>query len=385
MDEQNRFDRVVASLLDAQLDDSYWPTASALFDDACDLQGNHLAVIRGDHPGNAEFLFGKLYKHGEPDDELEQRYIRDYFPIDDRLPRYFRMKERELVHVSSMFSTAELKSSLTYNDFLLPTGAGNSINVHMVGKSDLHVVMLLVRDGSKSDWSSEQLTMIRRLLPHIHQFVRVRQALADTQTGAISSAAEALTAKRTGIVLLDSNHRIVEVNDYARQLLISGDTLSAKAGFLVAQYPNETAIQNLLLPNSSASQSASRRGGSMLLQGTDGSRLVVHVAPYSRNDRVNSDGVLDVAYAVLIVDPWERFNVDADVVANALDLTPVQARVIAALASGATVNEIAKQSFRTEATIRWHLKQMMARFGYSSQVELIRLVLTLPGVFNRSD
>ena len=385
MDEQDRFDRVVASLLDAQLDDSYWPTASSLFDEACGLLGNHLAVIRGDNPGNAEFLFGKLYKRGEADDELDQLYVRDYFPIDDRLPRYFKMADRELAHVSSMYSVAERKTSPIYNEFLLPTGAGNAINAHMTAKNDLHVVMALVRDGNKSDWSSEQLTMIERLLPHIRQFVRVRQALVDAQTGAITSAAQALSAKQMGIVFLDRRLRILEVNEYARKILTEGSTLSVRAGCLVSRDLDETALLNLLLSNASSLEIANRRGGSMLARRPDRQSLVLHVAPFSQNELVRTEDIFGVACMVLITDPMERFNVDADVVAQALDLTPVQARVLAALAAGATVNEVAMQSYRTEATIRWHLKQMMARFGYSSQVDLIRLVLTLPGVFNHAN
>lgn len=39
---------------------------------------------RGERRDNAEFLFGKLYKRGEPDEELERRYVEDYFAIDER-------------------------------------------------------------------------------------------------------------------------------------------------------------------------------------------------------------------------------------------------------------------------------------------------------------
>ena len=46
MSEQSAFERIVASLHDAMLDDSHWPTTSALIDEACDLTGNALLVPR---------------------------------------------------------------------------------------------------------------------------------------------------------------------------------------------------------------------------------------------------------------------------------------------------------------------------------------------------
>ena len=175
----------MASLREAQLDDTRWPAASALVDDACGMMGNHLAIIRGDNRNSAEFLFGKLYKRGEPDEELEQLYIRDYFAIDERIPRFFRMPDGQLSHVSAMFTDQELVASPTYNDFVVPTGAGNSLNVRMAGPGGLHIVMSLVRSGDPSCWTSESVGTVRRLLPHIRHFVRVRQALADAGTGAV--------------------------------------------------------------------------------------------------------------------------------------------------------------------------------------------------------
>ena len=39
MSEQSAFERIVASLHDAMLDDSHWPATSALIDEACGVDG----------------------------------------------------------------------------------------------------------------------------------------------------------------------------------------------------------------------------------------------------------------------------------------------------------------------------------------------------------
>lgn len=73
------------------------------------------------------------------------------------------------------------------------------------------------------------------------------------------------------------------------------------------------------------------------------------------------------AAMVLIVDPLDRPRVNPDRLSGALDLTPAQAHVAAAVASGGTVQSIAASSHRSEAVVRWHLKQIMARLGCSAK------------------
>ena len=379
MDQRERFERVVASLREAELDDARWPAASAHFDEICELQGNHLAVISGDRPENAEFLFGKLYKRGEPDEELERLYVERYFAIDERFPRYLRMADGQLTHVSAMFTDQERAASATYNEFLVPTGAGNSLNAHMTGSGGLHIIMQLVRSGDPAGWTTEQIGMIRRLLPHIRHFVRIRQALAQAGAGAVRTAADALAARRIGILLLDRQGRIVDANDHARNLLCAGDGLTDRGRCLGAIHPVD--VDRLATLLGAALERGHAEGGTMSVRRRVRPSLAVHVSPMGANNLADFGAIGGCAAMVLIVDPLDRPQVDAWRLAQALDLTPSEARVAAALASGETVRSIAAASNRSEAVVRWHLKQMTARLGLVGQTDLVRLVLTTPGVF----
>ena len=74
MSEQSAFERIVASLHDAMLDDSHWPTTSALIDEACDLTGNALLVPEGP-PDDLRVLFVGLYYRGQRRLDLEREYL----------------------------------------------------------------------------------------------------------------------------------------------------------------------------------------------------------------------------------------------------------------------------------------------------------------------
>lgn len=73
--------------------------------------------------------------------------------------------------------------------------------------------------------------MIERLLPHIRQFVHVRDVLVGAKVlGA--SLSGLLETTRCGVIHLDPRGRIVETNDRALGILRQADGLSDQGGFL---------------------------------------------------------------------------------------------------------------------------------------------------------
>ena len=47
MNHRDAFERILASLYDAMLDDTRWPAATALIDETCGLTGNGILVAEG--------------------------------------------------------------------------------------------------------------------------------------------------------------------------------------------------------------------------------------------------------------------------------------------------------------------------------------------------
>ena len=80
MSEGAPFDRMLAALHDAALDDAQWPAASAVFDDVCRTKGNFLAYARGPSQRDVEIDFIWLYYRGERHHDLEREYTHVYYP-----------------------------------------------------------------------------------------------------------------------------------------------------------------------------------------------------------------------------------------------------------------------------------------------------------------
>ena len=377
MSERDAFDRILASLHEAMFDDAHWLPTAALIDDACRTKGNMLTFAEGNTQEDVEIYYARFCFHGEHNKELEREYFRHYFPRDERIPRVRNLPDSQLVHVPDLYTDQERKTSPAYNEVLPVGGAQNGLNVRLEGPSGSRIVWAICDSIATDGWSSDQLDMIRRLLPHIRQFVRVRQALVDAGAAG-TSLARILDNSRFGIIQLARRGQIVAINDLARDLLRGGDTLFDRGGFLHARSPaDDDELQKLLaraLPRdgqgTSASMLAKRR--SVL------PRLILHVSPVGGAQM--DFRPRHVAALVLVVDPARRARIDPKLVMAALDLTPAESQVAAMLAEGKTPRDIAAATGRKESTIRWHMQNIFIKHGISRQVELVRLVSPLADV-----
>ena len=235
MGDQDAFERTVASLHDAMLDDSRWPGASTLIDEACGLTGNDLIVSEGPKD-DVRVLFVGAYCRGQRREDQERDYLENYYPTDERVPRVCRLPDSRLVHVEDLLTAEELKTSPTYNEMLLRTGGQDSMNARLDGPDGSSIIWGL-RDPVASDgWGSARIAMVEGLLPHIRQFVRVRQALVRAEARNTTVTA-LLDNPRVGVLHLDRRGRIIEANDRARSILRHGDGLADGNGTLRARAP----------------------------------------------------------------------------------------------------------------------------------------------------
>ena len=376
MSQQDAFDHIVAALHDTALNDRLWPHTSALIDEAVGMWGSHLAIESGHTRDDAEFVFGDAYSHGELL-EMGRMYANTYFPHDERVTRLLHLPDNRVFHTTQVYTEQELKTSPTYNELLCRFGAGSGLNLRMDGPDGLHIIWAFTDPDDPHGWRSEQIALIQQLLPHIRQFVRVRQALASAEalgTSLISLLDNALL----GVLFLDRHGTIVEANTPGLRILRRGDSVVDRDGGLCARFPTDNAKLQRLLARALPHWGQTVSSGSMTVRRPSGKLpLTLHISPVTHRADF---GARRVAALVLLVDPAQRPQVDPAFLATTLGLSRAESRVAAALAAGHSVRDIAVTTYRTQAAVRWHLKQMYAKLGLSRQADLVRLVLSTVGV-----
>ena len=375
MSRYDTFNRILTSLHQATFDDAQWLDASRLINEACGAVGNALVVADANEE-LPRILFAGFYGSTERRDDLERLYFNDYYPWDERVPRARQLPDGQLVHVHELYSAEELRTSRTYNEALPRMDGQRSLNVRLDGPGGTNILWVLADPVEPVGWGSAQIEMVQSLMPHIRHFVSVRQAVAGA--GALgSSLAKLLDNTRVGVMHLDRSGRIVEANGRARRLLKRADGIFEVDGSLRARSPAENKRLEQVLARGLPESPGSAANGSTTVRRAPGvPSLMVHVHPVTP-EREMDLGLRDVSAVVLVVDPGSPPDVDPELVAKALGLTPSQSQVAALLAQGKTVRGIASLTGRRENAVHFLLKQGYKKLGISRQTELVRLVLSL--------
>ncbi len=373
MSDQDAFERILSAMYDAMLDDTRWPAASALVDEACGLKGNSLMVGEGPKDDIRATCVGSYYR-GQRRQEIEREYLEDYHPADERVPRFRQLPEGRLVHVTDLYTTEELKTSPTYNEVLRRADKQDSLNVRFDGPDGSHIAWCPADPVDSDGWGTSRLAMVAELLPHVRQFVRVRQAVVCAL--ARRGAAGLLDNLRMGVIHLDRRGRIIDVNDRARGILRRGDGLSDRRGELCVREPSDRGRLDRLLRDALPATGAAAVSSSMQLRRLPGlPPFTVHIKPLAV--RQPDYGARHVAAQVLIVEPGRRHRVDPDRVAGMLELTPAESEVAVSLAEGGSVRDIAEATGRTTAAISCQVKRICRKHSISRQADLVRLVRSL--------
>ncbi len=375
MSDQDAFDRILASLYEAMLDDAYWPTTSALIDEACGMQGNGLVVGAGPEDDN-RVLFTQGYYRGERREDLEREYLEVYHSIDERVPRVRQLPDSRVAHITELYTDEELKTSPAYNESMLRLSSQDSLNVRLDGPDGSHITLVTADPVTRGGWASSQLTLIERLLPHIRQFIRIRQTLVGAEALGVSML-DLLDTTRIGVVHLDQRGRIMEANDRARHILRHGDGMVERGGFLRARFPAdhvrlERLLAGALPPAGGVSGSMALRRAATLMP------FVVHVKPVIGQQ--SNFGARRVAALVLLVEPGRQSHIDPGLVAETLGLTVTESQIAVWLTEGKSVREMAGMVGRTPSAVHYHLHHIYQKLRLSGQADVVRLVLSLAEV-----
>ena len=375
MKHEDRLQRILVLLNESMLDDGRWPQTSALIDEAIGARGSALTFADEPTEGNVRILFSKCFYRGVDRAAWQRDYFRYYQSDDEHVPRVRVLPDGKIVSVPDLFSEQELKTSRMYNEALVRFAGQNGLRVRLDGPRRSLIVWGIQNPMHGNGWSFAQVDLVRRLLPHLRQYVRVRSALADSEALG-TSVAELLDSTRLGVIQLGPEGRILEANDMAAALLRRCDGLYDDKRVLRAATAEENSrLQNLVARALPRLAEFGVSGSMMVSRPSLASRLALHVKPVANRELDYRSR--NVTALVLIVDPQSRTAVEPALVQSMLDLTPAESEVVSLLAQGRTLRQIAAMSGREYNTVRTHLHHVSVKLGVSRQFEIAQLALAL--------
>lgn len=240
-------------------------------------------------------------------------------------------------------------------------------------------VVALHRTRRDGDFSDDAVRALDRLKPHLYRALDIgrRLRLATAPQSDTWSPAEAVLP--WGLIEVSSELRVRRTNALAERVLGAGDGLGTAGGRLVAEATApDRRLRDLLQRAIRTSSGGSGGAGGYVSIPRPSGRLpyTVLVTPVGR-DRVALTAA-STAAMVFVADPELVPAADGEALRDLFGLTPAEARVVAGIAAGESLRQIAGATGTGYQTVRTLLARAMPKIGVSSQTGVVRQLALLP-------
>lgn len=239
-------------------------------------------------------------------------------------------------------------------------------------------VVSVLGSGRRAPFGAAETELLQTLIPHLRRAVELRSRF-DLEDRSRSIAQEVIEGMLTGVVLLDDAGAVLTANATARRIAEARDGLHFARGRLRATAgADDEALQAAVAEAIAISEQRDAPGGVAL-----GVRRPSGARPYavvvSPGASAAPGTVFRIASAIVLIgDPDSVLASAEHAVMQVYGLTPSEARLACAVASGETLESYAQARGINVSTARWTMKQALAKTGARRQADLVRMLLTGP-------
>jgi len=262
------------------------------------------------------------------------------------------------------FSEEAMAEDWLYRDYLWPLGLGYAAATHISVPNGDTLILSVERQRDHGPFEGAEVDALTALRPHLArsamiaarlEFERIRGANQAMQMTGLPSAAvaadgtvidcNALFSALSEQILILANDRLQFANPAAHALLASAlERARSGTGDAII------ASRSFPMPRTAHSEPG-----------------VVHILPVRGEAR-------DLFYRTalfVVVTPLSRGNVaPSEIIQGLFDLTVTEAKIAGAIAAGKEPSQIALESGVSVETVRFHLKSIFAKTGFSRQADL---------------
>lgn len=269
--------------------------------------------------------------------------------------------ERSRDHPCNAFCTEWCQRS----DVCYVLGASFSIAGGEVGQ------LRLLRDRAGGCFEPGTRSRVAALLPHLRRALQLRQRV-DQAALLERVNASALDGAMMAAFVVDAELQLLHANARGRAMLEPGGTLRLSRGRLTAPAPHSgpALAQLVRTATGGAPGDAAATRWLRLDRGPGRSPLTLTVAPLTPDKRRDATHPLAL---ILLRDP-EQVRASPRALQQLFDLTPAEAGVAQAIATGGSLEQVAQSLQISLNTVKTHLHRIFDKTATSRQGELVALI-----------
>jgi DNA-binding CsgD family transcriptional regulator len=276
-------------------------------------------------------------------------------------PRLIAMKRAGFVADHELFSERDYLADPFMANYATPAGLHHGAATAIeIPTGDLAVVQVMRRLGAPR-FEATDLALLDRLRPHL---ARAALLAARWRLEKMRAATEALALIGLPAAVVNGNCSVLAANHLVENLTNHVVWLPAN---VIALKDNEASTMLKLSAGLAAVPIGDASRSFPASATADSETLIVHVCPLRGQRRELFDG----GAALVVFTPLSSPNPpDAKLIQGLFDLTAAEARVATGIASGMSLEDIARQSGVSRETVRSQLRSVMEKTGTRRQAEL---------------
>ncbi len=364
----NHHDRVIALSLEAIAEPSLWPRALLALADAA---GCSEATVIGYNAENGNMSFALIGGRIVNLEGLEP-YLSHYGRLDPMRQVFGSLPNGAFATSHEALSAETFEKNEFIQDYLLPLG-GRYYGGWSFIAPDTRDVVGIALHSEKQPIDRDVLLQMSELAGHVCRATRQSMRIARAKDQAVLLR-KALSQIGLAFLLVDAESFILDISNEATVVLEQGRHIRVdRGGRLVAVSAGDTLRLRALI-NDAARNS---RGGSMRFTTSEhGSSAVLQVSPCG----VAGTNPFNACHAncalVLIKSPKVPHAYDHRPIRSVLNCSVAEAEVAAALASGRTPGQIARDRDVSISTVRSQIRALMAITETSRITDFVKLVVS---------
>lgn len=361
---------LVGAIYDVALADDHW---DRLLEQATETFGGTAAVFFVKDRCAPSLQFSRLW--GLPSsamDEFEQHFA----PLDVGLDTLLARPPGSVITEEDTPGAIYRRSEI-FNEFRRRWGVERYLCGDLFRDARRFGVLAIQASASRSAFDESERKHLAYLLPHLQRAVQLRSQLDPGRThgDAFEDLIERLIV---GLILLDASGRVIHANAAARRFerlqdgfrIIEGRLRAddASADVMLARAIGQAIdTTNGIDPGGGASFALSRASGAPSW------RLLVSPGPGAV-----SESPMRIASALVMIGDPEAGLISSQRAERLYELTPAEAQLACAVASGKSLDDYAVMRGIATSTARWTMKRILAKTGARTQADLVRMLLTGP-------
>ena len=366
-----QFEALVTEVYDAAVDPRLWPAflerlRTRLGAEFVSIVAIHKPTIRITHVHHTAWNATAI------SDLAERQLVR--IPMRDKI--LFGMLDTP-VSTLQLMPEQEFQRSGFHREWVAPNGLRDGSTTLIADMAEELITIGFVTSQQRDPVTSDEMTLVRRLSPHLRRAFLIGETLERTRWGAEITLA-ALSGIATPILISDATGRLMFANPAAEKTLDADGPLLVRHGRVEPRAPAVRASFSEALQRAASSDLAlGRRGvGVPLLAQLEAAYAYILPLLGVGTRRVSNQPLV----AIFLSTRKGRALPEDAILMTLFDLTPSEARIMSRIADGQSAITLKDELGISINTMKSHLARIFAKTGCGRQADLVRLMseLSLP-------